>query len=74
MKQEAVEIKEIKRIAKVGEKIKVTKFSCLGWGKTEYEVGSIWNVKEVKEKPFGVTFCEGANSPIPNDNYVVLLD
>jgi len=63
-----------KRIAKVGEKIEVIKFSCLGWGKTEYEIGSVWLVTEVKERPFGVTFCALTNSPIPNDNYVVLTN
>jgi hypothetical protein len=46
----------------------------LGWGKTEYEEESVWTVTEVKLKPFGVTFCKGANSPIPNDNYFVLED
>lgn len=62
------------RIAKVGEKIRVIKFSCLGWGKTKYEIGSTWVVTKVKTRPFGVTFCKGANSPIWNNNYVVITN
>ena len=65
---------EVKRVAKVGNKIKVIRFSCQGWGKTEYEEGSIWIVSEVRIKPFGITFCEGANGFILNEDYVVLID
>lgn len=65
-------MKEFKRVAKAGDKIKVTKFYCQGWGKTEYEVGSIWTVKKVKIQPFGVTFCEDANGVILNDHYVII--
>ncbi|MEF2096424.1 hypothetical protein V3595_17310 [Bacillus sp. CFBP9009] len=65
-------MKEVKRIAKAGEKIKVIKFSCQGWGKTPYEVGSVWIVRESRENPYGITFCEGANGFIWNDCYVVL--
>ncbi|HHB3507854.1 TPA: hypothetical protein ACORDH_004988 [Bacillus cereus] len=67
-----MEKKEVKRIAKVGEQIKVIRFSCQGWGRTGYEVGSIWTAKEVQTKPHGITFCEGANGFIWNEDYVVL--
>ncbi|PFR90689.1 hypothetical protein [Priestia megaterium] len=64
--------KEVARIAKVGETIKVTQFSCQGWGKTAYEVGSMWKVKEVRTEPYGITFCEDADGFIWNYCYVVL--
>lgn len=59
-------------IPKKGDKIKVIKFSCAGWGKTKFEVGSVWIVKEVRTTPYAITFCERANGFIWNDCYVVL--
>lgn len=65
-------MKEVKRIAKAGEEIKVINFSCQGWGKTAFEVGSVWTVKESRTEPYGITFCENADGFIWNDSYVVL--
>ena len=71
---EMIKLNENLPIAKKGDKIRVTKFYSQGWGKTIYNVGSIWIVKEVKLKPFGVTYCEGANGVILNDHYELLKD
>jgi len=61
------------RVAEIGEKIIVTGFSCAGFGKKEFEVGSIWTVSGVSD-PFGVTFCEGSNGFIVNDKYAVIVE
>jgi hypothetical protein len=65
-------MREVIPLAKPGDKIKVIKFSCQGWGKTPFEVGSVWTVNESRAKPYAITFCEGADGFIWNDCYIVL--
>lgn len=68
----------MKRIAKVGERIKV--ISDEGWEmsglwKNPHPVGSEWIVKEVMIEhctPPGLVFCEGTSYGIPYGRYVVL--
>lgn len=80
--EEEVEVgmKEVKRPAEVGERIKVTVHHDGGWGGSTYPVGSVWTVIKKyptnSEKPEdfskGMVECEGNDRLIFASSYVVL--
>ncbi|QNM43759.1 hypothetical protein [Shouchella clausii] len=65
--------KEVKRKAKVGDKIKVIKGEPprLG-GPIPYPLNSIWTVKKVFNEELGIVYCFNNGSGISVEEYVVL--
>lgn len=74
-------MKEVKRPAKVGEKIKVTREHNGGWQGTPYPLGSVWTVRRQiptdSKKPNdfskGLVACEGNQFCKFAEDYVVLV-
>lgn len=63
---------EVKRQAKVGERIKITKEHQRLGGATAYPLGSVWVVEEVVDEEKGLVFCEGNSCGKFAEEYVVL--
>ncbi|MGE7716976.1 hypothetical protein [Priestia megaterium] len=65
-------MKEVKRSAKVGETIKITKeHECLG-GPNPYPLGSVWKVDKVLDSNKGLVSCKGNRFYIFASAYIVL--
>lgn len=67
-------MKEIKRSAKVGEKIKITKEHQRLGGPTAYPLGSIWVVRKVLDEEKGLVFCHGNTNGKFAEEYVVIQE
>ncbi|KKI90686.1 hypothetical protein WQ54_19395 [Bacillus sp. SA1-12] len=65
-------MKEVKRSAKVGEKIKITREHQRLRGHTAYPLGSIWVVEDVLDEEKGLVFCYGNSCGKFAEEYVVL--
>ncbi|WP_254489326.1 hypothetical protein [Bacillus thuringiensis] len=65
-------MREIKRPAKVGEIIKITReYNRLG-GSNPYPLGSTWLVEEVVDEKKGLIFCKDNQFGEFMEDYVVL--
>ncbi|PEF04994.1 hypothetical protein COM97_18680 [Bacillus thuringiensis] len=67
-----MEQKEVKRVARVGETIKVTVEHDSGWRGINYPLGSTWIVKEIFDKKKGLVSCIDNEFCIFASAYVVL--
>lgn len=65
-------MREVKRVAKVGEKIKITREHQRLGGPTAYPLGSIWIVEEVVDEERGLVFCFGNSCGKFAEEYIVL--
>lgn len=66
---------EVKRIAKVGEKIKIIKEHRIDSGKLIHPKNSVWIVTEVvleQSNPSGLTFLDGSNHGCFPYDYLVI--
>ncbi|WMX58095.1 hypothetical protein [Peribacillus sp. R9-11] len=65
-------MKEVKRVAKVGETIKIVREHPRLGGPTPYPLGSTWVVEEVADEDKGLVYCKGNPCGKFADDYVVL--
>lgn len=66
---------DVKRIAKIGERIRVINAIKTEWDDVVIPINSIWTVKKVllkESKPPGFIFLEGNDSGVFPNDYVVL--
>ncbi|MFJ7512575.1 hypothetical protein ACIQW7_24465 [Peribacillus simplex] len=63
---------EVKRVAKVGETIKVIHEYNPGWRQQPYPIGSKWVVRKVFNKSKGLVACDDNEFCISMKDYVVI--